>query len=273
MVILLSGFGEVMHQFRLAVATRCLSLPLISSIKAAADLKVSGLQFDIRNEVRAEELTETGRRDLLHLISEHGLTISGAVFPLNHAIYEPDQIDGRVSAIREAMKFAYSIRAGTLCIRIGRIPEESESKERKLLIEAVSDLARYSNHVGTVLAITPTNDSAQALRSLLDQVKTGPIGIDFDPAHFAMTGRPVTESLKELHEFVLHVQMRDGTHGVEQGQETAVGRGNVDWVEVLALLGEMGYRGWLTAIRNHGNDRFGDISRGIKSIQLLLSGG
>lgn len=236
-------------------------------------MNVSGLQFDVRSELRASELSETGRRSLLHSISEYGLTVAGAVFPLNYPLYEPERIDGRIQAIRDAMKFAYSIRAATLCIPAGRIPTDLESKERKVLSEALSDLARYSNHIGTVLAITPTDDSADDLRSLLNEVKTGPIGVDFDPAHFAMTGRPVAQSLRELHELVLHVQLRDGTQGIGGGQETAVGNGNVDWVEVLALLGEMDYRGWLTAIRTQGDDRRQEISYAVKQVRRVLQGG
>ena len=262
-----------MHQFRLAVATRCFIQPLAESIKSAAELNVQGLQFDIRNELRSSELTETGRRDLLHRIEEHGLKISGAVFPLNYPLYEPDKIDVRVAAIRDAMKFAYAIRAMTLCIRIGRVPEDAASKERQLLVEALCDLARHANHIGTSLAITPTNDSAETLRTLLDEVKTGPIGIDFDPAHFAMTGRPVAGSLRTLHNLVMHVQLRDGDSGIEGGQEEAVGQGNVDWIEVLALLGEMDYSGWLTSIRTQGSDRAFDMTRGVKFIQRILLGG
>jgi sugar phosphate isomerase/epimerase len=259
-----------MHQFRLAVATRCFIQPLVTSLKSAADLGVKGLQFDLRNELRASELTETGRRDLLHQIKEHGLSVASAVFPLNYPLYEPDKIDVRIAAIRDAMKFAYSIRATTLCIRVGRIPEEDASKERLLLIEALSDLARHANHVGTILAITPTNDSAETLRTLLDEIKTGPIGIDFDPAHFAMTKRSVVDSLRTLHNLVMHVQLRDGDAGIEGGQEEAVGQGNVDWIEVLALLGEMDYRGWLTSIRTQGSDPGYDMVRGIKFIRKIL---
>ena len=262
-----------MHQFRLAVATRCFNQPLVASFDSAAELNVAGLQFDIRNEIRANELTATGRRDFLHQIKEHGLTVAGAIFPLNYPLYEPDKIDVRVAAIRDALKFAYSIGANPLCFRVGKIPEKADSIERKLLVESLCDLARYGNHVGTLPTITPTNDSAETLRKLMNEVKTGPIGIDFDPAQFAMTGQPVSESLRTLHDLVFHVQLRDGVHGIEGGQESAVGQGNVDWVEVLALLGETDYRGWLTSIRNDGNDRARDISRGIKFIQRILLGG
>jgi sugar phosphate isomerase/epimerase len=210
---------------------------------------------------------------LLHRISEFGIKIGSSIFPLQHPLYEPTKIDVRIAAIREAMKFAYSIKSKTLCIRVGQIPKEPDSTERKLLLEALNDLARYSSHVGTVLAISQTSDTADTLKTLLDEIKVGPVGIDFDPAQFAMSGHPVADGLKTLHNYIMHVQLRDGIRGVEGGQETAVGRGNVDWIEVLALLGEIDYHGWLTAIRNDGDDRVAETSRGIKFVQKLMLGG
>lgn len=261
-----------MHQFRLAVATRCFHQPLLASIKSAGELGVQGLQFDLRNELRAGDLTETGRRDLLHQIRENGLTISGAVFPLNYPLYEPDKIDVRIAAIRDAMRFAYSLKISTLCLRIGQIPVDQDSKQRQLLVEVLSDLARHSNHIGTTIAVTPTNDSADALRQLLGEIKTGPMGIDFDPAHFAMTRRSETESLRQLHDLVIHIQLRDGDCSIDGGQEQTLGMGNVDWIEVMALVGEMDYRGWLTLIRNQGSDPVRDLTRGAKVIRKILLG-
>lgn len=261
-----------MRQFRLAVATRCFQKSFAESLGLAVDLGVKGLQVDVRNELRSEGLTETGRRDFMHQISERNLTISGAVFPLRHPLYEIEQIDGRVAAIREAMKFAYSIKATTLCLRAGAIPTDADSKERKLLVEVMCDLARYANHVGTSLAITPTSDSAESLKTLLEEVKTGPIGVDFDPAHYAISGQPVAESLRTLHNLVMHVQLRDGIRGIDGGEEVAVGRGTVDWIEVLALLGEMDYQGWLTSIRTQGQDRLRDLRRGIETVRQILIG-
>ena len=87
-----------------------------------------------------------------------------------------------------------------------------------------------------------------------------------------MNGRDVADSLRTLHELVLHVQLRDGIHGIDGGQEVAVGQGNVDWIEVLALLGETGYQGFLTAIRGPGRDQSRDVSSGIKFIRQILLG-
>ena len=263
-----------MHEFRLAVATRCFREPLMDSLKSAADLSVEGVQFDLRNEVIATDLTETGRRQFLHRVSELNLTICGASFPLSRPLTEESEIDRRVNELRDAMTFAYSLKAKTLCCKVGRIPEDRASKSRQLLVEVLNDLASHANRVGTVLCITPTNDSAEDLLALVEEVKSGPIGIDFDPAHFALTGRSNTEALRVLHAVTMHVQLRDGFKGFDGGgQEAAVGSGVVDWAELLAVLGEIDYRGWLTAVRNQGDDRANDIARAMKHVRRLLLGG
>lgn len=263
-----------MHQFRLAVATRCFRQPLMDSLKSAADLSVAGVQFDLRNEVVATELTDTGRKQFLHRLSELNLTVSGASFPLTRPLTEEQDIDRRVTELRNAMTFAYSLKAKTLCCKVGRIPSDRDSKSRQLLVEVLNELASHANHVGTVLCITPTDDSAEDLLALVDEIKSGPLGIDFDPAHFALTGRSNTQALRTLHAVTMHVQLRDGFRGFDGGgQEAVVGSGAVDWTELMALLGEIDYRGWLTAIRNQGEDRGNDVARAIKQIRALLLGG
>ena len=67
-----------MHQFRIAVATRCFRQPLMDSLKSAADLSVQGVQFDLRNEVVSTALTDTGRKQFLHRVGELNLMVSGA---------------------------------------------------------------------------------------------------------------------------------------------------------------------------------------------------
>ena len=263
-----------MHEFRLAVATRCFREPLMDSLKSAADLSVEGVQFDLRNEVVSTDLTDTGRRQFLHRVGELNLTISGASFPLSRPLTEETEIDRRVNELRDAMTFAYSLKAKTLCCKVGRISEDRDSKSRQLLVEVLNDLASHANHIGTVLCITPTNDSAEDLLALVEEVKTGPIGIDYDPAHFALTGRSNTEALRVLHAVTMHVQLRDGFKGFDGGgQEAAVGSGVVDWTELLAVLGEIDYRGWLTAVRNQGDDRANDVARAVKHVRRLLLGG
>jgi sugar phosphate isomerase/epimerase len=246
----------------------------MDSLLSAARLGLEGVQFDLRNEVVATELSDTGRRQFLHRISEMNLKVAGAAFPLTRPLTEEHELDRRVNELRNAMTFAYSLKATILCCKVGKIPVDPESKSRQLLVEVLNDLSRHSNNIGTVLCITPTDDSHEELLKLLDEVKAGPLAIDFDPAHFATTGRSTTEALRALHSVIGHVQLRDGFRGFDGGgQEAAVGNGAVDWSELLALLGEIEYRGWMTAIRNQGDDRPADIARAVKQIGRLMLGG
>jgi sugar phosphate isomerase/epimerase len=263
-----------MLPLRWAAASRCWNANWDTVLKGAVALRLDGLQLDVREELPPSALTETGRRDFLHRLRERGLQVASTWLPLKHPLYAEREQEGRIAFVRAAMTFTATLQSKLLCLRIGRIPEAADDPQGQTLREIVSDLAAFGNHIGVTLAITPTAESVETLQTFLRQIKTGPIGVDFDPAYFAMAGEPTADSLRKLHADVLHVQLRDGLRDfVGGGQEAAVGRGTVDWAELLALLGEMDYRGWLTAIRTQGDDKPGDLARGVKHLQRLLLGG
>lgn len=263
-----------MHRFRLAVATRCLEMPLRASLQAAVNCGAEGVQFDVRDELRPAELTESGRRDLRHFLDELGLQVAGATFPLRRALTDEHELDRRIAALKQAMRWAFDLQARVLTFRLGRLPTNWDGKEAQTLREILDDLARHANHVGVVLAVTPARDSAADLKQVLSAIQTGPIGIDFDPAQFVMAAHDPIAALRTLHAFTDHVQLRDGLSDIDSGgAETPVGQGAVPWIEVLATLGEIEYSGWLTAIRSQGSDKPGDLRQAITYVRRLLLGG
>jgi sugar phosphate isomerase/epimerase len=257
-----------MHHLRLAIATRCLNQPLRASLRAAASCAVKGIQFDVRDELRAADLTETGRRQLLHQIEELGMRVASANFPTRRGFTDQEQLDARVAATRAAMEFAWQLRATVLTLRLGKIPADKESKEYRLLFDVVSDLARHGNQVGVTLAITPTHDSPTALGEFLDSIKTGPVGINFDPAEFVMSGHKPESAFRQLYRAVVHLTARDAVRDVGGGGvEVALGRGEVDWIELLPLLEESAYAGWVTVVRTQGEDKPGDVARAVEYLK------
>jgi len=257
----------------LAVATRAFAQPLNLALRRVAACGATGVQFELREELRPELLSESGRRQFLHRLSELGLSLSPPYFPTRRALHDPEQIDDRVTAVANAMRFASELRARVMTLRLGPIPSsETAPEERRLLVTILNDLVRHGNHVGVTLAISPSGEPAAVYQQLLAEIKRGPIGIDFDPCSFVCSGLKVADAFRTLHTHIVHVQARDGVRDLDgTGAETAVGDGMVDWIELLALLLEAGYRGWVTAIRNQGQDRGGDVERAIahlKSIHL-----
>src|SRR5260370_12363646 len=169
------------------------------------------------------------------------------------------------------MDHAWQLRAPVVTARIGKIPIDKESKSYRILFDVLSDVARHGNQVGSTLAITPTHDSSEALAELVAAVKSGPVGIDFDPAVIVMSGQKPAEAFRALHPWVLHVTARDAIRDIDAGGvETALGRGEVDWVEFLPLLDEVEYAGWVTVARAQGEDRAGDVARGVQYLNNVL---
>jgi sugar phosphate isomerase/epimerase len=86
-----------------------------------------------------------------------------------------------------------------------------------------------------------------------------------------MSGHNPAQAFRALHPWVIHVTARDAIRDVDAGGvETALGRGEVDWVEFLPLLDEIEYAGWVTVNRTQGEDRAGDVARGVEYLKNVL---
>jgi sugar phosphate isomerase/epimerase len=242
-------------------------------MQTAAAMGATGVELDLRNEVSAEDLSQTGRRQFTHFLGEHGLSVAAGTFPLRSSLADPDRLDARLEAVKRAMEFAYQLGAKVLTVRLGRVPNDPASTVHQSLLEILDDLAGHGNRVGTTLALTPARDSAETLKTLVDTVTGGPLGVHLDPAVFVLGGHDPTAAFRILHPTVLHVQLRDAVRDVDGGGvEVPVGRGEVAWDELLALFDESGYRGWLTAERTAGNDRAGDLERAMKYVRNVALG-
>jgi sugar phosphate isomerase/epimerase len=257
----------------MAVATRSFQEPIKQAVQTAAEMGAQGVQFDLRNEVRPGELSETGRRQLLHYLEEMNLTVASTMFPTRRALYDLEELDTRLAATRQAMEFTFQLKAKILTMRAGRIPEEADSEEYQILRQVLNDLARHGNRVGVTLAITPTRDDPARLLRLLGEITEGPVGINFDPATFIMAEQNPSKALAELQKYLMHFLVRDGIRDLEgSGQEVPVGRGEVEWEEILALLDEADYKNWLIIDRTQGEDRPGDIRRAMQYLKNVAMG-
>jgi sugar phosphate isomerase/epimerase len=254
-----------MQLLRFAVATVNFAQPLREALKTAVETGAQGIQLALHKELRPDELTDTARRQFLHYLDELSLKISSLHLPMRRELTDMDRIDERLAEIRKMLEFAWSLKVPHVTLRIGRIPTDAESKEYETLRQVLNDLARHSNHVGSTLCLIPTNDSPESMLQMLTAVTAGPMGVDFDPAGFVTAGQNPIKALRVLHAHVLHVQGRDGLRDIDgSGLETPLGRGQVEWDELMALLLEIPYRGWITINRTQGDHRIIQSADAIK---------
>src|SRR5580704_18807423 len=112
-----------MRPLPLAIATRCLNQPLKPALVLAAQFGAGGVQLDVRNELKPAELSATGRRELLHRVEEIRLAIASLDFPLRRGLFDPERLDARLAALKEAMDFASLMRCRVVTVRLGRLAD------------------------------------------------------------------------------------------------------------------------------------------------------
>ncbi len=262
-----------MSRLRIAVALHCFGSPIKKSVLEASRAGASGIQIDARDDLPPADLTGTGRKQFLHHLRDLGLSVASLVFPTQRTLYDPEHLDARIDATKTAMQFAWDLGARVLVLRAGRIPGDAASPEFTMFRSALGDLARFGNQVGVVPSLTPAGDLIDALAALLEDVSEGPVGINFDPAAFVFSHQDPGNAFRGLHQYTRHVQARDGVRDMDgSGQEVPIGRGEVEWDELLAMLDEAAYSGWITIDRTQGDDRGGDAARAVQFLKRLSLG-
>lgn len=260
-----------MFRVKISVATYEFGQDLRTALQTAMRIGAQGVQFDLRNQVTAADYGQTARRQLLNAISERALVPASAHFALKSSLFENERLEERLDAVRNAMVFASQLKLRVLTIRMGRLPQVESSEYTESVLPILCDLASHANHVGVQLCIIPAGDSAESLVALLNQIKSGPVGIDGDLASWVLSGRSPQTQLRELNQLISHIEIRDAVRDVDGiGEEVPVGRGEIDWDEVAGLIGEMDYAGWLNVRRSSGNDKIGDCERAIKYLHHLI---
>lgn len=231
------------------------------------------MQFDLTREIPSREFGDTAIRQLILYVEERNLKVATPSASLDRPLYEIEGLDARVEALRRTMELAAKLKLHHLAVRTGRIPDDDKSVEYSRLVEILRDLTQTGTHLGVTLCLTPSEDAPQTIQKVCRSIDTGLLAVDFDPAGAAMSRRDPVSMLRDLHEHVQHVQLRDGRCDVDGvGIEVPLGRGQVKWDELLALLDEMRYTQWCTVRRTQGDDRLGESQQAIKAIRRLALG-
>lgn len=259
-----------MSRLKLAVATRCFGMPIKNAIKTAARIGARGVQLDIQNEITPSSFGASGDRQFRKLLEEFNLGLASFRLPARGALTDPEFLDQRMSQIRGAIEFAWRLQAPSLIIHPGTI-QTGEGGNFILIREVLNDLARFSDHIGTELCIACGRNSPAVIRELITTVHSGLIGVELDTAEMVLNSQNPESTIRELHAWIRSYRLRDAIREMDgEGQEVPLGKGMVMWDQVLPLIWETGYQGWLAVDRTQGSQRVEDCQRGINYLHSLL---
>src|SRR4051794_18768421 len=118
---------------KIGVRLESLNLPLRRALQEIERLGVSGVQIDAVGELSPNALTQTGRRELRHLLRAHGLELTALGCPLRRGLDVAENQEARIDHIKKVLSLCYELGARIAIVQAGHVTEEPPS----LLTEAL----------------------------------------------------------------------------------------------------------------------------------------
>jgi sugar phosphate isomerase/epimerase len=255
---------------KIGIQTRSLRQPLKQALRTVARLGADGVEIDARTELPPGELSATGLREFRKLLDDLNLRVSAVAFPTRRGYDVPEDLERRVMATQAAMRFARELRAEVLINRVGQVPNESSDLQISRLVEALTALGSFGDHVGVRFAAQTGGESPQLLARLIGALPDQALGVDLHPSSLILGGQSPQEAVEVLGPHVLHVHACDAVReAAGRGREVELGRGTADFPELLGRLTEFDYRAWVTVERRDASDPVSDIENAVAYLRAL----
>ncbi|MDD4269661.1 MAG: sugar phosphate isomerase/epimerase [Thermoguttaceae bacterium] len=198
------------------------------------------------------------------------IRLTGGVVPDEHWQRNRETAEAAAALAREmGLKFVTT--------HAGFLPHEPSDPDFDTLSGRIVEIAQFYAQIGGFLLLETGQESADTLLAFLGELaKRGAsnVTVNFDPANLILydMDEPI-EALRKLVSHVQQVHVKDARRPAVKGQwgeEVVVGTGEIDWVAFVRILAEAGYEGDYIFEREAGDDRVGDIAKGIAALLAAM---
>ena len=166
----------------------------------------------------------------------------------------------RIKEMKLGSDFAKKLGIKDIITHVGFLPENPMTTEYLDFITDLRGLAEYVKNNDQYFLFETGQETPVTLLRTIEDVGTGNLGINLDPANLMMYGKgnPI-DALDVFGKYVRGVHIKDGcppTGGRELGPEMPVGKGKVNFPVFLEKLkNQVGYTGPLTLEREIEGER------------------
>jgi len=182
----------------------------------------------------------------------------------------------RSAALKSAGEFAHWVGMPAIVTHLGFIPEEPKDPLFDEVVAVVRDIASFLKDLGIEFWFETGQETPVTMLRLIQQVGTGNLGINLDPANLILYGKanPI-DALDVFGKHVRSVHAKDGlypTDPMKLGREVKIGEGRVRFPEFVRRLKEIGYEGAFIIEREiSGPRQQADIADSIKYLKSLIN--
>ena len=139
--------------------------------------------------------------------------------------------------------------------------------QAKFILLCGDDAAR----LGKTLACETGPEDAQTMLDFIEAVDSEGLAINYDPANFIIYGFEWFEGVEIFGDLIDHTHAKDARRNADgSAKETPIGEGDIDFARWIDALRGVGFDGWLCIERESGDDRLGDIERGMQYLRKLI---
>lgn len=224
--------------------------PAREQLHEAARLGARGVVLEATGELAPSRLSETGRREIRHVLRTVELALVAISLPTRRAFDTTDQLDERIRRAEGAFTMAYELGTKIVLVSAGDVPPEDDPGRREVFTTALRDLGTRAEHRGVRLALETGSGPAAPLRTFLDTINLPGLAASIDPAAALQAGVDPVASVRELAAWIVHAYATDAVRSSGSAAPNPRGHGfppgALDWEEYLGALEEIGYRGFLT---------------------------
>ncbi|MBP5270919.1 MAG: sugar phosphate isomerase/epimerase [Clostridia bacterium] len=184
--------------------------------------------------------------------------------PLTLGLVPQEYRAERMNMLLRGAKIAKRMGVSDVITHVGFIPEYPLTTEYQSLVCSIRHIASTLKKDGQYFLFETGQETPVTLKRIIEDVGTGNLGINLDPANLLMYGKanPV-DAVSVFGEYVRGVHGKDGdypTDGRHLGREKPMGEGRVDYPRFIAALKEKGYDGAITIEREiSGEKQIADI--------------
>lgn len=275
-----------MKRFSIGIMLESLKLPVREALKAAQEMGVDGIQvYATKGEISPENMNAAKRKEFLSMVKDHGLTISALCGDLGHGFGDANLNPGLVEKSKRILDLAKDLETDVVTTHIGVVPSSKDHPRYKVMQDACHELASYADSVRAHFAVETGPETASTLCGFLDSLHSTGVAVNLDPANLVMvTGDDPVKAVHTLKKYIVHTHAKDGRKLFDKDPEIIyglafedavtdtsfielpLGDGDVDFVNYLNALEEIGYKGFLTIEREVGDKPVVDI---LKAVDFL----
>jgi sugar phosphate isomerase/epimerase len=183
----------------------------------------------------------------------------------------------RLERLRWALERTVQLGLTDLMLHAGFLPGRDDP-ERPAMLATLAQAAQLADEKGVTLAFETGQETAELLRSTLDELRAPNLKVNFDPANMLLydMGDPI-RAVEILGPDIRSVHVKDARRPAvpgRWGEEVPLGQGEVDIRKFIQTLKQVGYTGPLVVEREVGDraGRLRDVAHGLAFLRECLGG-